>query len=182
MSWPRNLTDYWFWLKASFTHRSSLPKNSQKATSFSYYESNHNIVYSCKYYIVWCPKYRRKVLVDEVGLIYNHCIVFHKRYYKLYGKYLDKNNLQKHLVKLKKQKKFAYIGEFWSQAVQDVTNRIDRMYNLFWSNLKTQEEKFPAEIQKGTQIQIIHVETIRLEIGRGKGKMSILEWMRIRSR
>ena len=30
------------------------------------YKSNHNIVYSCKYHIIWCPKYRRKVLVGEV--------------------------------------------------------------------------------------------------------------------
>ncbi|MFH1665068.1 MAG: IS200/IS605 family transposase [Candidatus Omnitrophota bacterium] len=28
--------------------------------------SNRNIVYSCKYHVVWCPKYRRKVLVKEV--------------------------------------------------------------------------------------------------------------------
>ncbi len=32
------------------------------------YKSNHNIVYSCKYHIVWCPKYRRKVLVDTVAV------------------------------------------------------------------------------------------------------------------
>tara|TARA_B110000908_G_C10205129_1_gene427331 strand:- start:741 stop:1184 length:444 start_codon:yes stop_codon:yes gene_type:complete len=30
------------------------------------YKSNNNIVYSCKYHIIWCPKYRRKVLVDDV--------------------------------------------------------------------------------------------------------------------
>ena len=30
------------------------------------YKSNNNIVYSCKYHVVWCSKYRRKVLVDEV--------------------------------------------------------------------------------------------------------------------
>ena len=30
------------------------------------YKSNHNITYSCKYHIIWCPKYRRKVLVGEV--------------------------------------------------------------------------------------------------------------------
>lgn len=30
------------------------------------YKSNRNIVYSCKYHVVWCPKYRRKVLVHEV--------------------------------------------------------------------------------------------------------------------
>jgi putative transposase len=26
------------------------------------------MVYSCKYHIVWCPKYRRKVLVDLVAI------------------------------------------------------------------------------------------------------------------
>ena len=31
------------------------------------YKSNKNIVYSCKYHVVWCPKYRRKVLVDGVA-------------------------------------------------------------------------------------------------------------------
>lgn len=30
------------------------------------YKSNNNIVYSCKYHVVWCPKYRRPVLVDGV--------------------------------------------------------------------------------------------------------------------
>lgn len=32
------------------------------------YRSNNNIVYSCKYHIVWCPKYRRKVLVQGVDV------------------------------------------------------------------------------------------------------------------
>ena len=31
------------------------------------YHSHHNIVYSCKYHVVFCPKYRRKVLVDGVA-------------------------------------------------------------------------------------------------------------------
>ena len=30
------------------------------------YKSNNKVVYSCKYHVVWCPKYRRKVLVDGV--------------------------------------------------------------------------------------------------------------------
>ena len=30
------------------------------------YKSNKNIVYSCKYHVVWCPKYRRKVLHGAV--------------------------------------------------------------------------------------------------------------------
>jgi len=28
------------------------------------YKSNRNVYYSCKYHIVWCPKYRRKVLIE----------------------------------------------------------------------------------------------------------------------
>lgn len=30
------------------------------------YRSNANIVFSCHYHIVWCPKYRRKVLTGDV--------------------------------------------------------------------------------------------------------------------
>lgn len=42
------------------------------------YKTNNNIVYSCKYHIVWCPKYRRKVLVGDIEarlkeLIINTC-------------------------------------------------------------------------------------------------------------
>lgn len=31
------------------------------------YKSNNNVVYSCKYHVVWCPKYRRKVLVGDIA-------------------------------------------------------------------------------------------------------------------
>lgn len=30
------------------------------------YKNINNVVYSCKYHVVWCPKYRRKVLVNGV--------------------------------------------------------------------------------------------------------------------
>lgn len=30
------------------------------------YKNNNNIVYSCKYHVVFCPKYRRKILVGDV--------------------------------------------------------------------------------------------------------------------
>jgi len=31
------------------------------------YKSNRNVYYSCKYHVVWCPKYRLKVLVDAIA-------------------------------------------------------------------------------------------------------------------
>lgn len=49
---------------------------------FMRYKSNNNVVYSCKYHVVWCPKYRRKVLVQGVDLrlkeiICSMCDEFH---------------------------------------------------------------------------------------------------------
>jgi putative transposase len=43
------------------------------------YKSNNNIVYSCKYHVVWCPKYRRKVLTGKIEtrlkeLIHETCL------------------------------------------------------------------------------------------------------------
>ena len=32
------------------------------------YKSNNNVVYSCKYHVVWCTKYRRKVLINGVDV------------------------------------------------------------------------------------------------------------------
>ncbi len=31
------------------------------------YKSNHNVYFSCTYHVVWCPKYRREVLIDAVA-------------------------------------------------------------------------------------------------------------------
>lgn len=28
------------------------------------YKSNLNVVYSCKYHVIWCPKYRKSVLIN----------------------------------------------------------------------------------------------------------------------
>ena len=33
---------------------------------FSSYHTSEHIVYSCKYHVIFCPKYRRKVLVDGI--------------------------------------------------------------------------------------------------------------------
>jgi putative transposase len=30
------------------------------------YKSNRNVFYACHYHVVWCPKYRRKVLVPPL--------------------------------------------------------------------------------------------------------------------
>ena len=86
--------------------------------------------------------------INAAGLTYNHCIALHNRYYKLFGKYLNQNKLKKHLTKLKKIAKFKYLLEFGSQAVQDVAERIDRAFNLFFSNLKCKVRCSPPKFKK----------------------------------
>ena len=67
-------------------------------------------------------------VINIAGIIYNHCIALHKRYYRLFKKSLNIYKLQKHLTKLKKIGKFSYFKEVGSQAIQDITQRIDRAY------------------------------------------------------
>ena len=71
-------------------------------------------------------------VINIAGIIYNHCIALHKRYYRLFKKSLNIYKLQKHLTKLKKIGKFSYFKEVGSQAIQDITQRIDRAYKLFF--------------------------------------------------
>ena len=111
--------------------------------------------------------------ISAAGLIYNHCIALHKRYYRLYGKYLDKNKLQKHLVKLKKQKRFAYIGEIGSQAVQYVTDRIDRAYKLFWSNRKRKKKSSPPKFKKARKYKSFTLKQAGWKLNEEEGKIRI---------
>ena len=70
--------------------------------------------------------------INAAGVIYNHCIALHKRYYRLWGKYLNCAQLQKHIAKLRKRNSFwQLVG---SQAVQDICQRIDKAYNLFFKH------------------------------------------------
>jgi putative transposase len=74
--------------------------------------------------------------IDIAGLIYNHCIALHRRYYRLTGKSLNGYALMKHIAKLKKVPKYSHWTLVGSQAIQDIVQRIDKAYKLFFGNLK----------------------------------------------
>ena len=86
--------------------------------------------------------------VDIAGIIYNHCIALHKRYYRLFGKSLNKYQLQKHLTKLKKLSKYSHFKLVPSQAIQDITDRIDKAYKLFFRNQKQGIKSSPPSFNK----------------------------------
>lgn len=86
--------------------------------------------------------------IDIAGIIYNHAISLHKRYYRLYGKSLNVYQLQKHITKLKKLPRYAFWNMLGSQAIQDIADRIDKAYKLFFVNLKAGRRTAPPGFKK----------------------------------
>ncbi len=63
---------------------------------------------------------------------FNHCVALHKRYYRMWGKHLNCAKLQAHIAKRRKGKPFwQLVG---SQAVQDICQRIEKGYQLFFKH------------------------------------------------
>ena len=86
--------------------------------------------------------------INAACIIYNHCIVLHKRYYRLFKRSLSANKLKVHLTKLNKIPKFSYLKEIGSQAVQDVAERIDKSYKQFFAKLKRKQKASPPSFKK----------------------------------
>ena len=105
-----------------------------KTFCFKLYKSQHNT--------------KLHAQINVAGLTFNHCIALHRRYYKLFGKYLNQNKLKRHLTKLKKISKFKYLLEYGSQAVQDVAERIDRAFELFFGNIQRKVRCSPPKFKK----------------------------------
>jgi putative transposase len=73
-----------------------------------------------------------KRTINTAGVIYNRCIALHRRYYRLFGKHLSCAKLQAHIAKLRKRNPFwQQVG---SQAVQDICQRIEKGYQLFFNH------------------------------------------------
>jgi putative transposase len=93
------------------------------------------------------------VLYDKItlaGEIYNHCIALHKRYYRLYRKSLNVYALINHITKLKKMLRYKHWCQLGSQAIQDVVERIDKSYKLFFRNQKHRIKSGTPHFKKRT--------------------------------
>ena len=86
--------------------------------------------------------------INIAGLIYNHCIALHRRYYQLIGKSLNQYALMKHITKLKRLPKYSHWHQVGSQAIQDIVQRIDKAYKLFFGNLKRKVRTSPPGFKK----------------------------------
>ena len=75
-----------------------------------------------------------KRAINAAGVIYNACIAIHKRYYRMWKKHLSCAKLQAHIAKRRKRNPFwQLVG---SQAVQDICQRIEAGYQLFFKHHK----------------------------------------------
>lgn len=86
--------------------------------------------------------------INLAGAIYNHLIALHRRYYRMYGKSVSVARIQLHITRLKKTQRFAFWNNLGSQAIQDIAQRIDRAYKLFFNNLKRGVRTAPPGFKK----------------------------------
>ena len=111
--------------------------------------------------------------INIAGLVYNHCIALHKRYYRLFGKHIPAYMLMKHLTKLKRTKRFAYISKLGSQAVQNIAERIDRAYNLFFANLKRKVKCSPPKFKAIRRYKSFTLKQAGWKLDEKQGKIRI---------
>jgi putative transposase len=72
--------------------------------------------------------------INAAGQIWNKAIALHKRYYRMFKKHLNCAKLQAHIAKLRKRNPFwQTVG---SQAVQNICQRIEAGYQLFFDHHK----------------------------------------------
>lgn len=87
-------------------------------------------------------------VIDLNGKLYNLCLNLHRRYYRRYKKFLHIYKLQNNITKLKKINKYQWINKIPSQSIQELTERIDKGYKLFFNNkkakIKTSIPKFKS--------------------------------------
>ena len=102
-------------------------------------------------------------------MIDNHCIALHRRYDRMWGKYLNCARLRKHILNLRKRNLFwQLVG---SQAVQYICQRIEKGYYLFFTQHKKgvrppgfkKVKKYKSFIWKQSGYKFIGAN--RLEIG-----------------
>lgn len=74
--------------------------------------------------------------IEQFTRVYNHFVAVIERYYRLFKKHPSANRLKKLLPKLKRTRRFLWIKNLPSQALQDVVERIDRAYKGFFERRK----------------------------------------------
>src|SRR5688572_19496815 len=97
-----------------------------------------------KYRLYRCDKKDRKLrhMIFVASTIWNHFIALQRRYYRLAGKYIALDEMNKHVLKLRRRQRFALWQGLHSQACQNVCRRVDDAYQRFFKGLAKGRPKF----------------------------------------
>ena len=93
------------------------------------------ITYKYKLYRTNKTKHLDKMLL-EACFVWNHALSLQKRYYRLYGKYIQLTIMQKHQAKRIKRNTLS------AMCVQEIIERLDVAYRRFFEHVATRPPKF----------------------------------------
>jgi putative transposase len=97
-----------------------------------------------KYRLYRCDKkdrhLRHKLFVAST--IWNHFIALQRRYCRLTGQYITLDQMNRHVLKLRKTQRFALWQDLQSQVCQEVCRRVDDAYQRFFKGLAKGRPKF----------------------------------------
>lgn len=88
---------------------------------------------------------REQKLTEMLGIstwIWNHSLSLQRRYYSMYGKYIPKVRLQKHIARLRRRNQKWQILN--SQTVQEILDRQDLAYKRFFKGIAKRPPKFKS--------------------------------------
>lgn len=88
-----------------------------------------------KYKIYRNKKKNKKLhtLCNSAASIWNHTVLLHKKYYKIYGKFVPKKRMRQQIAKLRKTN--PYWKQLNSQTVQEIVDRVYDGYDRFFKGL-----------------------------------------------
>ncbi len=94
-----------------------------------------------KYKIYRNKKKNRKLnrLCNSAASIWNHTVLLHRRYYKLFEKTVPKKRMRQQIAKLRKSNR--YWAELNSQTVQEVVDRVYESYDRFFKKISKRPPK-----------------------------------------
>lgn len=75
-------------------------------------------------------------MLREASFVWNHALALHKRYYRMFGKFINANRLKTHFAKRYKMQRLH------SQTVQEVIERLDTAYKRFFDHIAKRPPKF----------------------------------------
>lgn len=113
------------------------------------------ISYKFKLYKSKKTKHLDATMHEACG-VWNHALALQRRYYRLFGKFIPKFTLAKHMTKVWQR---HCLG---SQSMQEVTERLNKSYSRFFKH----NSKRPPKFKKNKRLHVFCFQTMRLQVRR----------------